>query len=90
MIKGRGVVMSGIKRFIKTQPYTFLFLSIIVLFLITPSFIGQYRILMAFLFLLIMISTILALDLRKGILRLCLGLGIFAFGLTDLAIIEFF
>jgi len=68
----------------KKNPYTYLFASIIILFMITPFFKGQHSLFVAFLFLLIMMSTILALDLNKSTLRLCFGLGLTAFGLTAL------
>ena len=69
---------------LKKQPYSYLFGSIIILFMITPFFKGQHSVFVAFLFFLIMMSTILALDLQKSTLRLCFGLGLTAFGLTAL------
>jgi len=69
---------------LKKYPYTYLFASIVILFMVIPLFGGKHNLFVAFLFLIVMLSTVFALKLKRKTLTLCLALGLISFGLTAL------
>ncbi len=52
--------------------------------MVTPLLEGKHNLIIAALFLIVMLSTVFALDLQRKVLKLCVGLGLISFGLTVL------
>lgn len=74
----RGVQIS------QKYPYSFLFCSIIVLFTVDSFRPNEFNIIIVFLFLAIMLSTVWAMNLQRNAVLLCCSLGVAAFGLSVL------
>ena len=62
----------------RTYRYTYLFIAILAQLTLLPLLEKQMRVLVPFLFLLIVITVLLTLDIRRIFFRLCLGLGFVA------------
>jgi len=73
------------KKFMKYK-YTYLVISVIALFVLTPIFEGRFPLIVPFLFLTLVLAVLGTLHLRKSLFRALLGLGVFDFVLSIVAV----